>query len=375
MRNILLLLASFLISLIVGEMLIRVIQPQQLIVLSSEIWRPDDVFGWRHQENTTTTVNTGEGVVQFMTNRDGHRINASERETREEYDFRILVLGDSFLEALQVENEETIPELIRATISTRFSKRLRADNTGVAGWDPNRYLLEAENSLPRHDYDLGIVFLYVENDVVTRKQSRFLPKQIELHPWRMPTALTWKEVVNSTLYPLNETLERMSHSYVFVKNSSQKLLAKLGLTAYYFPSNFLKSKARSRRWQITAEICAEIQAIFDNYSTPVIFVLLPSVHQVRPDVLYQYADYFDVSLSSVDIEQPSRLLFKEFLVRELRFIDLLPFLREKAASGTRLYGRVDTHLNQNGHKAVAEAIIPIIEEYLFTQNRSRKSRS
>lgn len=375
MRTILLFLASILISLILGEMLIRVIQPQQLIVLSSEIWRPADVFGWRHQENTTTTVNTGERVVQFRTNRDGHRINASERETREEYDFRILMLGDSFLEALQVENEETIPELIRATISTRFSKRLRADNTGVAGWGPEHYLLESETFLPRHNYDLGIVFLYVGNDIVTRKWSHFLPKQIASHPWRMPTALTWKEVVNSTLYPLNETLERMSHSYVFVKNSSQKLLAKLGLTAYYFPKIFLKSEARSRRWQITTEICVEIQAIFDNYSTPVIFVLLPSVHEVHSDVFYQYVDYFDVSLSSVDIEQPSRLLFKEFSRRELELIDLLPFLREKGASGTRLYGRVDTHFNQNGHKAVAEAITPIIEEYLFTQNRSRKSRS
>ena len=82
--------------------------------------------------------------------------------------------------------------------------------------------------------------------------------------------------------------------------------------------------------------------------------------QVDEQIFYQYLDYFSISLDSVDLDQPNRLLAEQFMEKQLQLIDVLPFLREKSREGVSHYGRIDTHLNQIGHKAVAEAIRQIV---------------
>ena len=52
---------------------------------------------------------------------------------------------------------------------SRAGKSVRIDNGGVSRWTQNHYLLEARRALQVRDYDLGIVCLYVGNDVIDRQ--------------------------------------------------------------------------------------------------------------------------------------------------------------------------------------------------------------
>ena len=363
-RNILLILASLVISPVLGEALVRVVHPQQLVVLRPDIWQPVEGFGWRHRELVDTVVNTGEGLVHFRTDEVGRRINFMAPSHNGEHVVRILVLGDSFLEALQVENEETTAELLRGRLEERYGKPVKVDNTAVAGWDPNHYLLQAKTSLTKNRYDFGIVFLYIGNDIVGSKRESFRPREADSHPWRLPSTLTRSEIIDAVLYPFNEMMERTSHLYVFLKNASQQLLARLGLTAYYFPDVFLKSEAGAERWRITAEVCADIKTEFEKFLVPVVFVLLPDSSQVHREFFDRYVGFFDIDPESVDLEQPNRLLSQEFVKKGLRLIDVLPDLRRGAKAGGRMYGWIDDHFNRYGHQAVAEVIEPVIGEYV-----------
>src|SRR4051812_13500318 len=89
------------IALVGAELAVRLLVPQQLILKRTDIWQPADTLGWTHLPNVNTTVNTGERAVHFRTDADGYRVARAGR--RESANRTVLLLGDSFMEALQVE--------------------------------------------------------------------------------------------------------------------------------------------------------------------------------------------------------------------------------------------------------------------------------
>ena len=114
LKNLLLLSSSFLFVIIFLEVVTRLFFPQNLVYYNNDIWRPDDLYGYRHYENAKTKVNTsGAGLVNFVSDENGFRINVDNNLNDENYQYEILALGDSFLEALQVENKNTFIEQVK----------------------------------------------------------------------------------------------------------------------------------------------------------------------------------------------------------------------------------------------------------------------
>ena len=126
--NVALLLFGLTMALLVAEVVVRVVRPQQLILTRPDIWQPVDTLGWKHQPDVSTTVNTGEKLVRFYTDHESFRVGANGRV---EADKKVLVLGDSFLEALQVEYEESIPGILEERLpecsGTRRRRQARRD--------------------------------------------------------------------------------------------------------------------------------------------------------------------------------------------------------------------------------------------------------
>src|SRR5438093_849000 len=94
-----------------GELAVRFVAPQQLIVKRPDIWQPADTLGWTRRPNVNTTINTGERTVRVITDHDGFRVGGAGRVESKR---RILLLGDSFMEALQVEYEQSLARLLEA---------------------------------------------------------------------------------------------------------------------------------------------------------------------------------------------------------------------------------------------------------------------
>jgi hypothetical protein len=300
-----------------------------------------------------------------VTDNNGYRVNKNIPKNREA-DLSILALGDSFLEALQVENVFTIPEIIRQNLEKKHDITVQADNAGVTGWDPNHYYLEAKNALARKKYDLGIVFLFVANDIVRYEADSF-PERNPLirHNFYIPRSLNWDGIVGSFFYPLNDILETKSHLFILVKKSIRFQLAKIGLTARYFPSIFMKNEDDLLKQSTTAKICKKIKAEFNKYNTPVFFVLIPAIYQVNDKIFNKYVNAFDIDTASVDITRPNKFFKKEFKKRRLTLVDPLVFMRNTAENNLNMYNSVDSHLNEQGHYAVSEYILPIVESYLI----------
>lgn len=371
-----LLVISTVIILVLAEIFVRFIMPQQLIILRSDIWRPDSTFGYRHREHVNTIVNTGEGPVHFLTDENGYRINQNmQKHGIKQPDISILTIGDSFLEALQIENEFTIPEVLRKNLEEKYAITVQADNTGVMGWNPNHYYLEAKHALALKKYHLGIVFLFVQNDIIRDEHESFPPREAAVrHDFRIPKSFNWYEIIDATLYPVNDILETKSHLFILARNALRIQLAKIGLTARYFPTIFIKEQKDFFRWSNTARLCEKIKNEFDKYDTPVFFVLLPAVYQVNDEIFYEYVKSFRIDTETVDLQRPNGLLRKEFEMKGLTLVDPLAFMKNRAKNKFKMYHSVDSHFNEQGHEVVSAYIMPVVEAYLLDEIRGKKLR-
>jgi len=374
LTNILVLCVSCLLCLLLAEAGIRLFAPQKLITQYRKIWCPDEVYGWRHQENLSTLINSGEGTVHFVTDSAGYRIN-SEREEQEfsqnfsatsknGRQYSILFIGDSYLEAIQVENHSIIPQVIRKNLLQNYGANVNVTNASCGKWNPNHYLLEAQRFAPRQ-YDLAVIFLYLGNDVVCERVSPFSPRQIHVHLFRWPQRLSFAEIKAALLYPLNEELEGHSHLYVLFKKRTKWLRMKWGLSPYYIPEVFKTAMQPSTCWQTTTGICAAIKDEFVCYSTPCFFVFLPTDFQTDVKIFNAYIKSLSVDTTTVDLEQPQKTLGRLFMDSALTFADPLEYMRARVKQGEHLYGFIDSHLNKEGHKVVAEFIEPTIRDLLL----------
>ena len=361
-----LLLGSIVISLLLLEGLVRTFMPQQLIIIRPDIWVPDNRYGWSRAPNLDTLINTGERTVHLLTDEAGNRI--SQTLSDETPELRILALGDSFTEGLQVEQDESMTGQIQEQLTQEMGIPIEVVNTGVAGWGPSHYLLKAEEEFEQSQYDLVLVFLYMGNDVEQQRITAFEPKQpATRHSFRIPHNLTVREIIDSFLYPLNDYLEVHSHLFVLIRNSFPDVKSILVALRHadkrqsidpaivYQDAVIHRSQASSTRWTITADTCAEIARLASEHGAPTIFVLLPAREWIVDGAFEQTVQQFGLEPTDFDLTQPARLLEEEFDERDLITINMMEAFEKAAANGTPdLYGAVDTHFGPSGHRLVAE---------------------
>jgi hypothetical protein len=359
--NLLLLLVASVVALVLGEIAVRLVAPQQLILLRPDLWQPVDSVGWAHRPNLKTQVNTGDRTVWMYTDSSGFRVGAAGRQPGR---YRILLLGDSFMAAMQVEYEESLPGLIDRCFATRTGQTAAVWNSAVAGWDPPQYYVEAGRALNAKPFDLVLVAVFLGNDIVDRRRI-FKPREPDpRHNLRFPRHLTRAEFVDALLAPINDGLETRSHLFVFFKNRFQTLLMRFGLTGFELPTELRRDQASSPRWSVTADILADIDSLAKAHGVPTAFALIPAIEQVEPAVLQDRTRSFGIDPASLDMDQPERLMIQELDRRKLTYVSLLPVLRQAHSRGITLYGQVDKHPSVDGHRVMWDGVAPLLAQRL-----------
>ena len=362
-----LLLAAASIACAVAEFAVRMVAPQQLVLVRPDIWMPVDTLGWTKRPNVKTSVNTGDRTISLFTDSLGQRVGPHGPRAAAKH---VLLLGDSFMEALSVEHEESIAGQLESRLSALAGEPVRVDNTGVGGWDPSQYLLQASRSLGRERYDLVLVAVYLGNDIAHSRTTYFPPREL-LGDTRLrwPRQLAWREVVEAVFYPLNQFLEERSHLFVLAKTRLSTLRMRLGLSRLYFPTEHLRSERSSSRWDTTASILADIAAAASRIGVPTAFVFIPSNFQVHREIMDAYVAGFGLDTTTIDLEQPNDLLSERLVARGLSVYDPLPHLQSLGGRKGYLFGAVDTHLNAAGHREIAAWLAPQLARYAASASR------
>ena len=357
--NLALLVGASALALGFGEIVVRVAAPQQLILIRPDIWRPVDSLGWAHAPGLDATVNTGDRTVRMVTDSGGFRVGAFGRPPGR---YRVLLLGDSFMAAMQVEYEESLAGLIQRCLAPRAGQTVEVWNTAVSGWDPPQYYLQARRSLSAAPFDLVLVSVFLGNDIVGPDRPLTLPPREpeRRRSLRFPRSPAWSELTDALLAPLNDGLETRSHLFVFLKNRFRLILMRLGLTAVEVPEGLRRAEAASPRWEVTGALLARIDSAAAARGAATLFALVPSIEEVDPAVLRDRTRAFRIDSASLDLEQPDRRMAAELRSRRLPFVSLLEPLRAAQGRGVSLYGRADPHPSAEGHRVMWNALAPAI---------------
>ena len=359
--RLLLLVASLALALLIGEAVLRVFKPQPIGFDIEAIWEPAQGIGRRAKPNVDVQVNTGERNARFVTDVAGHRVSPSPKPPGQ---FRVLAVGDSMLQAIQVDYEQTMTALLERALTAALGRNVDIVNAGMAGWDPNQYLIAARSELQRSRYDLMLVFVYLENDIVGRRVASFPPAMglvaPVLRPFEERPALTFEKAMDRA----RAWLRRHSHLFVYGDNLTRLLAVRSG-TREHLLTNALRAHASAPVWSVTADILADISVAAEGTRTPVQYVLLPSIHSIDPQSLSKLEWAFGIAHADVDVAQPAQRMTAELSARGLQVVDATPALKKAFDAGEReLYGRVDLHFALAGHRIMAGFLEPILRDRL-----------
>src|SRR5579885_1658619 len=111
-------------------------------------------------------LNGGEVVSRVKINSHGFRDKERTYE-KAENTFRILVLGDSFAEGIQVPLEKTFPYILEQKLNSEAEggKRFEAINLGVSGFGTAQEYLALKHYGLKYHPDLVILAFFIGNDV------------------------------------------------------------------------------------------------------------------------------------------------------------------------------------------------------------------
>jgi hypothetical protein len=342
------------VAVVLLEVAVRLLMPQQLTLDAPELFRPDDEIGWRHSPNVRVNIAREGRTISLCTDAHGDRVSCEPRQARA-CERRILVIGDSFVEALSVSWEETVwHRLERATGAC-------VESTGVGGYGPAQYeQIARERLADGTDYDLVLLSLYQGNDFGRHADRIPEAREVARGPLRLlPAGLSRREF-RDWLYPLNQWLESRSHAWIAVREVIRATVFGDFVWAIIQPSRF---DAKQAEPALRAVRGVAEQA--NHAGAPLLVVLVPISVQVLDPRAEAYLQRRPELAGDIDMDLGSRLIVPHLQELDARVVDLLPGLRARADAGH--WGRIDPHFSSQGHELWFELIRGDVEALLASR--------
>jgi lysophospholipase L1-like esterase len=271
-------------------------------------------------------------------------------------EYRVLVLGDSFTFAEQVNQHETFPQLLEDRLNgTSGQKTVRVLNAGSNGWaTANELVFLAEEGV-KYSPDLVIAALYAGNDVSDNYERVAVVRDAE----RADLAVRGADAFEGP-----RRILRQSMLYTVVETG---VLAKLpwwqegGGTAGGVRKPPRTLEEAEEAWRITATLLHRMRQVSESRGARFMTLVIPSATEAATR---------DRSRNDNDLEEEepadeARPGFEDVHGRlnalaadlDLLMLDLLPtFQRQAVRSRQRLYFRQNAHFTPAGHELAAEEL-------------------
>ena len=376
--NLCLVVASVLVFFVILEGYFALFNPQ----IQAGSCQYDEILGWEHKPNFDGIRVTKEFETHIKINSNKLRDKNYDYEKPDGIK-RIVVLGDSFTEGAQVEENERFTEVLESSLL----KNIQIINTGVSGYGNNQELLFLKNEGMKYNPDIVLVAFCIGNDVSdnmgnvtawdpTQGRPVFILNDNELTLTNVPVPQKKRENVTSFLR-FKRYMARHFHSYAFTSTKismNPNLLSffkKIGIAGAIRENPPRKPVLYSNTytpklhygWNLTKAILKEIDVVAKENNSKTLIVLIPNKEQVYKENWDRIKRYYSLNDQNYNLSKPNDVLVEFGKESDIPVLDLLPEFREHAKNGEQLYFEIDGHWNANGHKLAAELIYDkLIEE-------------
>ena len=155
-------LSGIIIALLFIEVGLRLFPTEQLNSIVErtsqrlQLYRLDPRIGWVLKSNARSVHTTRDDLaIPIETNSLGLR-DVERTYENQDNTFRILVIGDSFTEAIDVKLEESFPALVEQCLSQHLSQPVEVINGGVIGYNTGDEYLFFKNDVHTLNGEIGI---------------------------------------------------------------------------------------------------------------------------------------------------------------------------------------------------------------------------
>ncbi len=298
------------------------------------------------------------------TNDAGMRDRDHDR-TKPEGTFRVMVLGDSFMEAQQVAFEASMPALLESELGGRTPQSVEVINAGVSGWgtdDQLRYLTEYGLA---YEPDLIVVAMTLHNDVSdnlrqywhTLRDGELVAQDRDPIPW-----LTYKSLQLKAFLAVNFELVQVVREARHLRT-----MRAVGQALESHVHRLFRDPAPQEiefGWDLTEQLFGRMQSVAADHGARVAVVLLPIRHQLSEEM---FDDVIGSGRTSdgweLDRERPQRIMRDIAEELSLPLIDLTPGFRSWVATRDEpLYIEWDGHWNEAGHRLAAQIVTSRLQE-------------
>ena len=408
-------LASILLFLIVLEVLFRLFVPVRPPEPPGWFWKvPDPITGWSLQPGAEGRWfnEVYEYDVHIKINDLGLRSPDIGYEKPEGV-YRILILGDSYTEAVQVELEETFGQQL-ARILNEQGCQVEVIQMGVGSWGNDQELLWLENEGYKYHPDLIILQIFPRNDIRNNYQplesavmgANLKPYftldggELQLHlfpyhpdkapPVHDPRATTKVEPPPpGPLTPLGEWL--FQHSYLYrwfeprIRIVAPRLAAWLARTGFIKPGRETQEMGQKNphalpitfysyrveydeEWErasaLTQAILARMKQDAQQMGADLVAVLANAPEEVNPRAWKALQrQYPDLQSDAFSPQAAHEHILHLLAAEDIPALDLRPAFRQALKETHRpLHFAIDGHWTPEGHALAARELARFLQD-------------
>lgn len=346
--NSLLLFCSVVFGVLVGEGIVRIVQPQEL-------------GNWTYTRDGLTLHLPN--MTQFSS-RFGHLIETNSVGMRDyEHDvskspgvYRILVLGDSFMEANQVEFGDAFVSVLEQRLREATGRPIEVINAGVSGWGTDDELTYFMRVGVKYRPDLVLVAMTLHNDVSDNllieyhefRNGQIEQRSVTMVPWAPYLILKVKEWMASHSHLYQVALRAVRTNWV--SNEARNLESHVGSLLRRVPDDRVRTG-----WEMTSQLLKKMRQVAGTINAPVAVALLPLSVQVYQENLDAFLASNGLKEADIDLFKPQETMKVIGAQIGVSIIDLYPIFRDtKADCRCELFVQNDGHWNKLGHRIAAE---------------------
>jgi hypothetical protein len=327
-------------------------------------FRCDPELGWSFEPDSKTLKLSGArefGPVQVRVNADGFRDDARSAD-KPAGAYRIAVLGDSIVAALQVDHAEVFTSLLQRRLDAESvpGRSVEVLNAGVDGYGTAQELLILRHRVAPFAPDLVLLSMYLGNDITdnyteTGRSGHYLERRCgrpyvalregSLIPLGEPT--DWRPK-SPNLLDRALRLSILFGNFAPIPPEEPKLL-----TADVFRT--APHEALAEAWALTQALVLAVRDEAAAQGARFAVLAMPSRVEAGQERNYFAGPVYDVDL-------PIRRLRAFLESNDLPYLDLQRPMRAHVDAGERLYFEKDSHFVVRGHAAVADAIGAWLEQ-------------
>jgi lysophospholipase L1-like esterase len=291
---------------------------------------------------------------QIVTNSAGMRDREHDL-TKPSGVYRILVLGDSFMEANQVKFEDAFASVLEQRLKEGVRRPVEVINASVSGWGTDDELAYFVREGIRYRPDLILVAMTLHNDVNDNlleehhefRSGRIEQRPVTLMPWDSFAILKVKEWMasHSHLYQMAYRAARAD----WVSTEARSLESHVGSLLRRLPDDRILAG-----WEMTKQLLQKMRQAADAINAPVVVMLLPLAVQVYPETAEDFLASNDLKQTDIDLFKPQATMKVIAEAIGVSTIDLFPALSDAKEKCQCALFVQDGHWNRLGHQIAAE---------------------